>query len=73
MQPYLLLIFLMIFLFINPLSLNIFLKISEQAHTNLLDLGIINFLIIIPLSLWIGDNVSENKIFSIKNMENINV
>jgi hypothetical protein len=50
-QPYLFLVLLMILLFINPLTLNLFLKITEQNQFNLLDLGLINFLIIVPLPL----------------------
>ncbi|MDR0739714.1 MAG: hypothetical protein LBF00_02465 [Mycoplasmataceae bacterium] len=72
-QPYLLLIFLMIFLFINPLSLNVFLKISDQGSYIPFDLGVVNFLIIVPLLLLIGNNISSHQIFSIKNMEIINV
>jgi hypothetical protein len=50
-QPYLFLILMMILLFINPLTLNLFLKITEQNHFDLLDLGLVNFLVIVPLAL----------------------
>jgi hypothetical protein len=65
-QPYLFLILLMILLFINPFSLNIFLKISDQNHFILLDLGLINFLVIVPLTLWLSETVSEKKMFRIE-------
>jgi hypothetical protein len=69
-QPYLFLILLMILLFINPFSLNIFLKISDQNHFVLLDLGLINFLVIVPLTLWLSETVSEKKMFRMERRMN---
>jgi hypothetical protein len=63
-QPYLFLISLMILLFINPLTLNLFLKITEQNHFVLLDLGIINFLIIVPITLWFIETIINKPMFT---------
>jgi hypothetical protein len=69
-QPYLFLILLMIFLFINPLTLNLFLKITEKNQFNLLDLGLINFLIIVPLGLWLAESISNKPIFNLERRVN---
>ncbi|MDR2369693.1 MAG: hypothetical protein LBD63_03630 [Mycoplasmataceae bacterium] len=65
-QPYLFLMLLMILLFINPLTLNLFSKITENNHFKLLDLGLINFLLIFPSILWFGETISGKPMFMLK-------
>jgi hypothetical protein len=44
----------------------LFLKITEQNHFDLLDLGLVNFLVIVPLALWFGNVLSAKQLFAMK-------
>jgi hypothetical protein len=68
-SPYLILILVMIILFVNPLSLNIFFKLNSDGYFTLFDIGLINFLVLVPLLLWFNNHISKSKVFTLKPKE----
>jgi hypothetical protein len=65
-SPYLMLILTMIVLFVNPLSLNLFNELNKDGIFTLFDIGLINFLVLVPILLWFNNHISKAKIFVIE-------
>jgi hypothetical protein len=62
-SPYLMLILTMIVLFVNPLSLNLFNELNKDGIFTLFDIGLINFLVLVPILLWFNNYISKSKVF----------
>jgi hypothetical protein len=56
----------MIILFVNPLSLNLFNELNRDGFFTLFDIGLINFLVLVPMLLWFNNYISKAKIFAME-------
>ncbi|MDR2823096.1 MAG: hypothetical protein LBV37_01010, partial [Mycoplasmataceae bacterium] len=52
------------FLFANPLSLNVFLKIQSRGY--IFDIGLVNYLIMAPVLLFICSEITHLRVFNNK-------